>query len=173
MRSEEAGPAVGSGDEPGLPGSELPGLTGPEVAELLGLQPLPDEGGLFRRTYEDGSSSAIYYLLVAPEFSAMHRLQGPEIYHFYAGAPAPMLLLHADGRIEEPVLGPDLRAGHRPQVVVQAGVWQASETLGAWTLLGTTMAPAWRADIFELGTASQLIAGWPSVAERISRLCRR
>ncbi len=44
---------------------------------------------------------------------------------------------------------------------------------GCKDLLGTTMAPAWRADIFELGTASQLIAGWPSVAERISRLCRR
>ena len=57
MRSEEAGPAVGSGDEPGLPGSELPGLTGPEVAELLGLQPLPDEGGLFRRTYEEDRKS--------------------------------------------------------------------------------------------------------------------
>lgn len=161
------------GGRPDRTGGAPPGLSGPEVAELLRLKPLPQEGGLFRSTYEDASSSAIYYLIVAPDFSAMHRLDEAEIYHFYGGAPARMLLLHPDRRIEEPVLGMDLRAGHRPQLLVPAGVWQGSETLGSWTLLGTTMAPPWRPALFELGTASQLAEGWPSAADRIPRYCRR
>lgn len=56
------------------------------VAETLGLQPLPDEGGRFRRAYADRQASAIYYLLTRGDVSALHRLTGPEVYHFYAGA---------------------------------------------------------------------------------------
>ena len=68
-----------------------------EVAALLGLVPLPDEGGRWARTLHDGNSSAIHYLLSDGDFSAMHRLDGPEVYHHYAGSPAVLLLLFGDG----------------------------------------------------------------------------
>src|SRR6201991_2363177 len=83
---------------------------GERVATLLGLEPLPGEGGLFRRTHLDAHSSAIYYLLLAPDFSALHRLDSTETYHWYAGTPLRLLLLHPDGEVAEPVLGPDLAA---------------------------------------------------------------
>ena len=88
---------------------------GERVAGLLGLEPLPDEGGLFRQTFADAHSSAIYYLLLAPDFSALHRLDATETYHWYAGSPLRLLLLARRRRVDEPTLGPDLAAGERPQ----------------------------------------------------------
>jgi predicted cupin superfamily sugar epimerase len=144
---------------------------GERVAELLGLEPLPDEGGLFRRTHIDAHSSAIYFLLIAPDFSAMHRLTATETYHWYAGSPLRLLLL-GDGRVSEPVLGPDLAAGQRPQIVVPAGTWQGSSSEGEWTLVGTTTAPPFDWDGFELGERAALTAEHPAVADRIAALTR-
>jgi predicted cupin superfamily sugar epimerase len=144
---------------------------GERVAELLGLEPLPDEGGLFRRTHIDAHSSAIYFLLIAPDFSAMHRLTATETYHWYAGSPLRLLLL-GDGQVAEPVLGPDLAAGQRPQIVVPAGTWQGSSSEGEWTLVGTTTAPPFDWDGFELGERAALTARYPAAAERIAALTR-
>jgi predicted cupin superfamily sugar epimerase len=69
-------------------------------------------------------------------------------------------------------MGDDLVAGQRPQVVVPAGVWQGSSTCGEWTLLGTTMAPPYADEGFELGRRDVLVADWPSAAERIAELTR-
>jgi predicted cupin superfamily sugar epimerase len=145
---------------------------GERVAALLGLEPLPDEGGLFRRTHIDEHSSAIYFLLVAPDFSAMHRLTATETYHWYAGAPLRLLLLGGDGRVAEPVLGPDLATGERPQIVVPAGTWQGSSSAGEWTLVGTTAAPPFDWEGFELGERAALTAGYPDAARRIVALTR-
>ena len=145
-------------------------LDGERVAELLGLERLPHEGGRFRRTHLDAHSSAIYYLLVAPEFSAMHVLASTETYHWYAGAPLRLLLLSADGDVAEPVLGPDLVAGQRPQLVVPAGVWQGSSPDGAWSLVGTTMAPPFQWSDFRLGERSELVRRYPVAGERITEL---
>ena len=145
---------------------------GERVAELLGLEPLPGEGGLFRRTHIDAHSSAIYYLLLAPDFSALHRLSATETYHWYAGAPLRLLLLDADGQVTEPVLGPDLTAGQRPQVVVPAGTWQGSSPAGEWSLVGTTTAPPFDWAGFELGERAALTARYPAAAERIAALTR-
>lgn len=145
---------------------------GERVAELLGLEPLPGEGGLFRRTHIDEHSSAIYYLLLAPDFSALHRLTATETYHWYAGAPLRLLLLDADGRVTEPVLGPDLAAGQRPQIVVPAGTWQGSSPAGEWSLVGTTTAPPFDWAGFELGERAALTARYPEAADRITQLAR-
>jgi uncharacterized protein len=53
------------------------------------------------------------------------------------------------------VLGPDLAAGARPQLVVPTGAWQAAESLGDWTLAGCTVAPGFAFKHFELAPA-----GW-------------
>jgi predicted cupin superfamily sugar epimerase len=149
---------------------------GERLARLLGLRPLPDEGGLYRRTFADAHSSAIYYLLLAPDFSALHRLSATETYHWYAGSPLRLLLLHGaddtDGQVDEPTLGPDLDAGERPQIVVPAGTWQGSTPAGAWSLVGTTMAPPFAWSGFELGARGALLERWPSARDRITALTR-
>jgi predicted cupin superfamily sugar epimerase len=103
---------------------------GKQIARVLNLEPLPEEGGLFRRTYADEHISAIFLMLLAPAFSAMHKLDGVEIYHWYAGSPLQLLLLHPNGQVKRPVLGSSLAAGATPQIVVPAGVWQGSSPLG-------------------------------------------
>ena len=111
-----------------------------EVRQLLKLQPLEPEGGFFRETYRSrwqvpreqlpegvqGARSigtAIYYMITPEMFSTLHRLPGTEIFHFYLGDPAEMLLLHPDGGVQTITLGHDLRAGHQPQALVRGGVW--------------------------------------------------
>jgi uncharacterized protein len=153
------------------PGSEA--SEGERVARLLGLVPLPDEGGLFRRTFADAHSSAIYYLLRAPDFSALHALNATETYHWYAGSALRLLLLRPDGRVDEPTLGPDLDAGERPQLVVPARTWQGSASAGAWSLVGTTTAPPFDWAGFRLGDRADLERGWPSARSRIAELTRR
>ena len=142
-------------------------LSGREVIQLLDLRPHP-EGGWYRRTFEDASppgtsgdgarpaSTAIYYLLQADEMSAWHRIDAVEIWHFHAGAPLSLTLSPPDGQgATVHTLGPDLRAGCRPQVVVPTGWWQTAISLGAWTLVGCTVAPGFHFDGFELAPS-----GW-------------
>ena len=120
-----------------------------DVIAALGLEPHP-EGGWYRETWREPATTAIHYLLRAPERSAWHRVDATEIWHFYAGGPLE-LSVSADGRtIERSVVGSDLAAGQRPQVVVPAGAWQAAVPLGEWALVGCTVAPAFEFSRFEL-----------------------
>ncbi|MEV6644119.1 cupin domain-containing protein [Amycolatopsis sp. NPDC051371] len=130
----------------------------------LGLEPLPVEGGRWAQSWRSEAGSAIYYLLVAPESSAPHRLDRVEIYVHHAGAPAAMLLLHPDGSVERPMLGTDVAAGERPQVVVPAGTWQATATRGEWSLLGTVVVPPYTDDCVEFEAASDLALEYPEAA---------
>jgi predicted cupin superfamily sugar epimerase len=47
-------------------------------------------------------------------------------------------------------LGNDLAADLRPQGVVPRGEWQSARALGAWTLVGCTVAPGFEFEHFEL-----------------------
>lgn len=134
-----------------------PDMTADEVIALLGLAPHP-EGGAFRETFRDaraidatgrGASTAIYFLLRAGELSRWHKVDAAEIWHWHAGAPLELRIAETDGR-REYVLGSDLRAGQRPQGIVPPGAWQQARSLGAWTLVGCTVAPAFEFARFEL-----------------------
>ena len=127
-----------------------------EIIRLLGLSPHP-EGGHYKETCrvgpgETGTSSAIYYLLQADEVSAWHRVQDADEYWlWHAGGPLSLTLSPPDGRGATPhQLGPDLRAGQRPQCLVPANAWQTAETLGAWTLVSCIVAPCFSFSGFEM-----------------------
>ncbi len=133
------------------------GLSADEVVRLLGLRPHP-EGGHYRETFRDprvdaqgrSVSSLIYFLLGAGDVSAWHRVDAAEVWHYYAGAPM-VITQSPNGRDAEAAhLGPELLVGQRPQIVVPAGVWQTAVSLGAWTLVGCTVAPAFQFEGFEM-----------------------
>lgn len=131
-------------------------LSAEEVVALLELEPHP-EGGRYRETWRHlpaeggrGAGSAIYYLLAAEQLSHWHRVDAAEVWHHYAGA-ALELSLSADGKlIERQRLGKNLMAGERPQLLVPQGAWQSARSLGAWTLVGCTVSPAFQFEGFEL-----------------------
>jgi predicted cupin superfamily sugar epimerase len=152
----------------------LDGYTLDELAARFGMRPQENgEGTLIRQTLDDGHGTAILALVGGPHYSALHRLDATEVYHFYAGAPRRLLLLFPDGRVEEPVLGPDYRAGHWPQVVIPRGVWQGSRSEGAWSLTGATMAPGFRPEGYEHPDVEALARQYPGAAARIRDLAPR
>ena len=137
-------------------------LTSAEVICLLDLAPHP-EGGHFRETFRDSrlvdgaraASSAIYFLLAGGGRSRWHRIDAAEVWHFYAGAPLMLEIAGSEEAQSAPqriTLGADLAAGERPQAIVPAGAWQAAESLGAWTLVGCTVAPGFDFAHFELAS---------------------
>lgn len=145
------------------------GATADDIIWMLDLRPHP-EGGRYRETFRDvaqvrltaagaldpsagtprAASTAIYYLLRAGEVSRWHRVDASEVWHWYAGAPLQLIVAAATGGPVVHVLGGDLMAGQRPQVVVPAGDWQQAQSLGAWSLVGCTVAPGFVFSGFEM-----------------------
>ena len=166
-------------------------LTAQQVIDRLGLEPHVAEGGYFRETYrsplylpahalpseygsERNASTAIYYLLTPDTCSAIHRVKSDEVFHFYAGDAVEMLQLRQDGGAAVVVIGSDLAAGHTPQVVVPAGVWQGCRLVpgGSWALMGCTVAPGFDYADFEAATRDDLVRGYPGHADLIAVLTR-
>ena len=108
------------------------------IAELK-LVPHP-EGGHYRETFRDAYSTAIYFLLCAGEASRLHRVDAAEIWHFYRGDPLELAI--ADRNF--------VLSAENPQIVVPANVWQSARPLGAYTLVGCTVAPPFEFSKFEI-----------------------
>ena len=71
--------------------------------------------------------------------------------HPLAWLPNALTLSPPDGKgAEARTLGPDLRAGHAPQVTIPADHWQTAESLGAWTLVSCVVAPGFEFSGFEM-----------------------
>jgi uncharacterized protein len=166
-------------------------LTAEHIRDLLKMKPLPVEGGYFAETYrskdelaasalpggypgERAISTAIYYMLTPDTFSALHRLRGDEIYHFYLGDPVEMLQLKPGGTGEAVLLGQDVAAGMRLQHVVPGGTWQGARLApgGKFALMGTTMAPGFDLQDYEGGNRAELIAQYPQYSALITWLTR-
>lgn len=164
-----------------------------KLIDSLGMEKIPVEGCWFKVTYASTDTlaatalparygspriagGAIYALVTRADFSAMHRLKTDEIWHFYAGDPIELLLLHPDGRNEVVMLGSDILAGQHPQFVVPAGVWMgarpAAKGAEAYGFFGTTMAPGFDNDDFEPGYRDELQRAYPAQRAVIGELTR-
>jgi predicted cupin superfamily sugar epimerase len=133
-------------------------MTADEIIRLLGLQPHP-EGGHYVETFRDTAtdangrsrSTAIYFLLKQGARSHWHKVDAVETWHWHAGAPLTLSIAEKAGAAVQTItLGSDLANGERPQGIVPTGWWQSAESLGAWTLVGCTVAPGFDFAGFEL-----------------------
>ena len=164
-----------------------------KLIEYFHMEKIPVEGAWFAVTYTStdhlaatalpprygaarAAGGAIYALVTREDFSAMHRLKTDELWHYYAGDPLELLLLHPDGRSEKIILGPDPLAGQHPQFTVPHGTWMGAWPVraapDAYTFFGTTMAPAFDPSDFEVGYRDELAAGHPAFADLIAALTR-
>ena len=156
----------------------------------LSLVPHP-EGGYYRVTYASdisiphsalpGSfrgprpvSTAIYFLLDAANFSAFHRIQSDELWHFYAGSALVVHVIDPSGAYSEIQLGKRVDAGEVFQAVVKAGCWFASRVKDPTTfaLVGCTVAPGFDFEDFELAKRAELQGKYPQHRALIEQLTR-
>jgi predicted cupin superfamily sugar epimerase len=158
-----------------------------DLIHKLGLRPHP-ERGYYRETYRSTSevesnrhgggraaSTAIYFLITAGEPATfLHRLVSDEVFHLYDGGPLEILRLFPDGRWDVAVLGMNLDAGDRPQIVIPAGTWFGTELRAGAShcLVGCTVAPGFEFADFELAQGPELEARYPEAADRIRRMSR-
>lgn len=162
-----------------------------EIIKLLDLKPLEIEGGYFKETYRSDDSipkdilpswyrssrcfsTAIYYLLTPDNFSAIHKVNSDELFHFYLGDPVEMLLLYPDGKGRKAVLGQDIKRGQQVQMVVPRGVWQGAvlQEGGGFALLGTTVSPGFEYEDFIPGEKDLLTKEYPEHVPEIIKLFR-
>jgi predicted cupin superfamily sugar epimerase len=113
----------------------------------------------------------VLYFLITPQAPVrLHRIRSDQMYHHYLGEPLEVLLLHPDGGSEVKVVGPDLAAGMRPQLLIPGGTFHAGRVpAGAgYALLGTSVwARAEPSDV-EMGDVERLIASYPSARAAIT-----
>ncbi len=158
--------------------------------ERLSLTPHP-EGGYYRSTYASPvwiaqsalplgftgprlASTAIYFLVDRTNFSAFHRLQSDEVWHFYAGSALAIHAIAPDGRASEILLGGDPESGESFQGVVKAGCWFGARVKDSqsFALVGCTMAPGFDFEDFELATRTELTSLFPEHRALIEQLTR-
>lgn len=166
----------------------MPNVTPQDLIKLYNLEPHP-EGGYFRETYrakgattknalpknfkgDRNYSTAIYFLLPEGAQSKLHRLQSDEVFHFYLGGPLTVVQIFPDGKVEKTVMGADVTGGHKLQHVVPAGCWfGAYPNPGSrFSFIGTTVAPGFDFQDFELGNRSELLKQFPRAREVIELL---
>lgn len=163
----------------------MPSHVLPEVQALIDhyqLEPLPLELTLFAQTWQSreafptggphGTAMIGLYCDEPPSVSRFHKLTVDEVWHFYAGDPLRLILLHPDGSARDVIMGSDPLAGQFVQFVVPAGVWQAGHLLpgGRYSLYGCTMAPGFTWSMFTAGAQSPLLAAYPDRAADIALL---
>jgi hypothetical protein len=166
-------------------------LTADQIITFFDLKPHEQEGGYFAETYRSSETlsekalpsryngtrsfgTAIYYLLTPEAFSALHRLQSDEIFHFYFGDPVEMLQLWPDGSGRAITIGSDILNGMRPQVIVPRGVWQGARLIkdGRFALLGTTVSPGFEWADYESGQRDELVHSHPQFRDLIMALTK-
>ncbi|MEQ9263348.1 MAG: cupin domain-containing protein [Owenweeksia sp.] len=158
--------------------------------EKLQLQPHP-EGGFYKETYRSTETidtsalperfggnrtfgTAIYFMLTAENFSAFHRIQSDETWHFYTGQGLKVSMIHPNGIYEEIQLGAQPERGQVFQATVPAGVWFGSKLIKpeGWCLVGCTVAPGFDFADFEMADRAELIREFPQHQQKIEQLTR-
>jgi uncharacterized protein len=142
--------------------------------ETLQLAKHP-EGGYYRETYRSerqtegrAYSTAIYFLLPANEFSALHRLKSNEVWHFYAGNELTIHLIDSEGTYATKRIGVDSF-----QAVVPAGYWFGATVEQGYALVGCTVSPGFEFCDFELASRAALLRQFPRHRNIIERLTRQ
>jgi uncharacterized protein len=158
--------------------------TAEEIRTLLNLDPHPT-CGFVRLTFTSKQlipagalgapladarplGSALYFMVTPSAPVRLHRIRNDQLYHYYLGDPLEVFLLHADGNAERIVVGPDLRAGQRVQLLIPGNTFHSARLLGRrWFLGASTEWPGVVPADVELGRLDELAATYADVADEL------
>jgi hypothetical protein len=158
-------------------------LTADEVREVLKLEPnatcgfvretfvskLTIAAGGLPAPFADARplGSALYFMVTPNAPVRLHRIRNDQLYHYYLGDPIELFLLHADGTNERVVVGPDIRAGQRVQLLIPGNTFHTARLVGhgRWFLGASTEWPGVvvSTDV-EIGNLDKLAAQYPTLA---------
>ena len=161
-----------------------------EIIEHYQLLPHP-EGGYFKEVYRsneivlknnlpdryNGSCSyytSIYFLLESGNFSAFHRIQSDEIWHFYDGDRLEIFEIDENSNLIKTDLGRDFSKNETFQYCVKAGRWFASRVhnSGKFSFVGCSVAPGFEFADFEMADRKNLLEEYPHLKKEILELTR-
>jgi uncharacterized protein len=157
-------------------------LTEDEIRKLLKLEPNATCGfvrltflsqqsiapGGLPAPFADGRplGSALYFMVTPVAPVRLHRIRNDQLYHYYLGDPIELFLLRADGSTERVVVGPDLRAGQRVQLLIPGSTFHTARLIGRrrWFLGASTEWPGVVPADVEIGNLDELAGKYPAVA---------
>jgi len=160
-------------------------LSSAEIIRLLDLRPHPTCGftnETYRSTIQipatdlpagyDGTRTLggfLYFMVTSQAHIRLHRIRSDQMYHHYFGDPLEVLLLYPNGKSEVRVVGSDLSAGMRPQLLVPGGTFHAGRVHsgGNFSLLGTSVWLRAEPSDVEMGDVEKLSADFPQAKEEI------
>lgn len=144
------------------------------------------EGGYFKETYRSdenvlnrngvrrSASTGIYFLITSEFFSAFHKIESDEMWHYHDGAALSVYIILPNGELEILKIGKDIENGEQLQGVVPAGCWFASkvDVPDSFSLVGCTVAPGFDFDDFILAEREKLIQEFSEHKQIITELTR-
>lgn len=113
-------------------------------------------------------STAIYYMLVADQFSAFHKVRSDELWHHYMGGSLTLYAIDS-GKLSEIKMGK--RKGEVQQIAIKANTWFAASLneKNSYCLLGCTVSPGFDYRDWKLGRRNDLVKMFPQHATIIER----
>jgi uncharacterized protein len=162
--------------------TEISELDSEQLRRLLKLEPHPT-CGFVRVSFVSGEAiapgglpepfaagrpagSALYFM-VTPEASVhLHCIRNDQLYHRYLGDPLEVLLLYPDGTHAVEVLGPDVAAGHKLQLLIPGATFHTARVVsgGRWFLGASTEWPGVDPSDVVVGDHDELAARYPDAA---------
>lgn len=162
-----------------------------DVIQALELEP-HIEGGYFRRSYtsplristeagERDSLSSIYYLLDQRSPIGHWHQNRSDILHFHQGGKAIRYhLITPSGELEQHILGPNLLAGEKLQLLVPGGHWKASELIidsnalegENWGLISEAVNPGFDYADMRLASEALMREQYPRIFAEIQHLLK-
>ncbi|KAF5802471.1 hypothetical protein HanRHA438_Chr06g0268881 [Helianthus annuus] len=134
-------------------------------------------------------STAIYFFLPSGNVSNLHRIPSAETWHFYLGEPITIVEINdRDGSVKLTCMGQNILKSERVQYTVPPDVWFGAfptrdydiladnrvvkkaprDAEKHFSLVGTTVAPAFETNDFVLAKRSQLVSHFPALESLIS-----
>ncbi|RDH87404.1 MAG: cupin [endosymbiont of Seepiophila jonesi] len=157
-----------------------------QIITHLSLEPHV-EGGFFHRTYQSELQTiptdtgkprplltSIYYLLSNDSpIGYLHQNRSDIIHYFHSGSPLTYHIIHPEGKVERVIMGKDLAAGQKLQLIVKGGCWKATElTTGEYGLVSEAVCPGFDYADMTIATREEIQRLFPKILDELDRLIK-
>lgn len=159
-----------------------------KIISTFDLQKHP-EGGYYKEVYRSEGSilnknlpnyfsgdrnyaTSIYFLLTSNDFSAFHKINQDEIWHFYRGTTLKLHVISPEGKYNSVLIGNNFDEGEVPQYVVPAQHYFAADVVASnsFSFVGCSVSPGFDFKDFEMPEKMRLAELFPEHIEAINRL---